>query len=230
MRHLEPSFSLSRLQRGIPSTKCETDDRDFWRAIRERHPFALTFARGPRPLFQVDLPRRINENKMTPQSGFPNSKLAPILPSKFRLSFLRRQTSTVVPEPPRDNPPPHQQPQLQLPEFTFRRNELHHHHTHPRSHHHSLPYTPRIYLHTPQCELVGETPPPPSRHINYRRMSCPTTPTQSTANSSMHLPVSAEPSAATSTRASLMSVATDSLALESRLQNVLGVDRRSDCI
>src|SRR5205814_3752064 len=115
-------------------------------------------------------------------------------------------------------------------EFTFQRNHQHHHHTYPRSHHHSLTCTPRVYLHTPQWELDGAISPPPSRRLDYRRMSLPTTPNPSTVNSAMHLPVSVESSAATSTRASLMSIATDSLALGSRLENVLVVDRRSDCI
>lgn len=209
------------------------DGSDFWRAIRERHPFALTFARGPRPSFQVDLPQQINESKMTPRNGFPSSKLAPILPSKIRLSFLRRQPSTLVsqppPPPPADNHP-HQQPSLQLPEFTFRQNDLHHHHTYPRSHHHSLTYTPRVYLHTPQRELDSDTSPPPSRRLDFRRMSLPTIPNPSTVNSAMHMPVSVESSAATSPRASLMSIATNSLALESRIESVLDVERISDCI
>jgi hypothetical protein len=232
VRHLEQSSSLSRLQRGPTRIDDRADSSDFWRAIRERHPFALTFARGPRPSFQDDLPRQINECKMTPRNGFPSSKLAPILPSKIRLSFLRRQPSTSVSQPsppPADNPFRQQQPLLQLPEFTFRRNDLYPHHTYPRSHH-SLTYTPRVYLRTPQWELDGDTSTPPSRRLNYRRFSLPTTPNPSMVNSAMHMPVSVESSVVTSARASLMSIGIDSLALGSRLESVLGVDKRSDCI
>ena len=57
VHHLEQSFSLSRLQRGPTPTDDMANGSDFWRAIRERHPFALTFARGPRPSFQVRSPR-----------------------------------------------------------------------------------------------------------------------------------------------------------------------------
>ena len=230
VHHSEQSFSLLRLQRGPTPKDYRADDSDFWRAIRERHPFALTFARGPRPSFQIDLPQCINECKMTPRNGFPSSKLAPILPSKIRLSFLRRQPSTSAGQLPPDNPSHQQQPSLQLPEFAFRRNDPHHHQTYPRSHHLSLTFTPRVYLHAPQWELDGDTSPPPSRELNYRRMSLPTAPIPSTVNSAMHIPVSVESSAATSTRASLMSIATNSLALGSRLESVLDIERRSDYI
>lgn len=60
-------------------------------------------------------------------------------------------------------------------------------------------------------------------------MSLPATPSPSTVNSAMHMPVSVE-SSATSTRASLMSIATNSLALGSRLESALDVERRSDYI
>jgi hypothetical protein len=232
VHHLEQSFSLLRSQRGPTPTDDMADSSDFWRAIRERHPCALTFARGPRPSLEIDLPEQINGSKMTPRNGFPSSKLAPILPSKFRLSFLRRQPSTSVsPKPPLDNAPHQRQTSLQLPEFTFRRNHLHHYHTYPRSHHHSLTYIPRVYFHTSQLEFNGDTSPPPSRGLNYhRRMSLPTIFNPLTVNSAMHMCVSVESSAVTSTRASLMSIVTDSLALGSRLESVLDVERGSDCI
>ena len=168
---------------------------------------------------------------MTPRNGFPSSKLAPILPSKFRLSFLRRQPSTSASlQPPLDNSPHRGQPSLQLPGLSFRRNHLHHYHTYPRSHHHSLTYIPRIYLHTSQWEFDGDTSPPPSRGLNYRRMSLPATFNPSIVNSALHMCVSVESSVVTSTRASLMSIVTDSLALGSRLESVLDVERGSDCI
>src|SRR5271170_7789343 len=111
-------FFIVEITKGYIAEFEQTDLRDFWRAIKERHPFALTFAHGPRlprPTTQENV-----ESKMTPQCRFPMSKLSPILPSNIRLSFVCRQpsTSTLQIPPP---VPSQQTPPLQLPEFAFRR-------------------------------------------------------------------------------------------------------------
>jgi hypothetical protein len=192
-------------------------DRDFWRALKERHPFALTFARGPRTRTSALIePEIANESKV----GFPRHTLSPVLTSKLRLSFLHR---------PRPQKPIHSatistpEPPLQLPELPFRRNDIRIHHQHnsfPRSHQNrrSSISSPRVYLHTPQRELDRqETRPPPSRRSYGRRLSLPTTPSPA-VNSAMHMPVSVESFSPPSTRASLRSIANDSLALGNVLE------------
>jgi hypothetical protein len=75
-----------------------------------------------------------------------------------------------------------------------------------------------VYLHTPQRELEKqESRPPPSRRSYMRRFSLPTNP-QPAANSASHMPVSVESFSPPSTRASLRSIATESLALGNVLE------------
>lgn len=60
-------------------------------------------------------------------------------------------------------------------------------------------------------------------------MSLPSTDSNPVITSVMPMPVSVESSAATSTRASLMSILTESLDLESYLESILGGETRPDC-
>lgn len=192
--------------------------------MKERHPFALTFARGPRTTSGFVESQLGNESKV----GFTHHRLSPVFTSKLPLSFLRRShpaqsthtaTTVVTPEPP-----------LQLPELPFRRNEIrlhHHHNSFPRSHqtHRSSTASPRVYLHTPQRELERqESRPPPSRRSYGRRLSLPTTSHPPVVDSALQMPVSVESFSPPSTRASLRSIATDSLALGNVLEKA-HVDR-----
>jgi hypothetical protein len=145
------------------------------------------------------------------------SKLAPILPSKIRLSFLRRQ-SAVRTEPSPRNDSVRTPTFSQFSEMTIRRNNPQvQHNTFPRSHSHSqqLTYAPRIYLHTPQRELERNN----STNENWNRRSLPTT--RGAVSLTMDMPVCIDSSPPTSARASLRTIATDSLALESQLESVL---------
>lgn len=189
--------------------------------MKERHPFALTFAIGPRTRTSVLIEQELgNESKV----NFARPRLSPILTSKFRLSFLRRSHRPQVgPTGTTDTP----DPPLQLPELPFHRNETRIHHQYdsfPRSHQNrrSTTSSPRVYLHTPQRELDGQTsPPPPSRRHYGRRLSLPTTP-HPAVNSNLHMPASVESYSPPSTRASLKSIATNSLALGSVLERAQG--------
>jgi len=203
--HSESSFSLSKLLKGTLLQGFGADNRDFWRAMRERHPFALTLARGPRKMNTST----VELTKMTPKGGWPTSKLAPILPSRLRFSFMPQSSSDVL-EQQGSTPTS----SSQLSEFGAVRSDRKtvYCNTYPPTnyHRHSL-NAPRVYLHTPTWELE-------ERNEKRRRMSLPTTP-NTALNSAMHMPVSAGSSSTPpSTRASLLSIATNSLALESRLQ------------
>lgn len=196
--------------------------RDFWRAIKERHPFALIFARRPRDPHST-LHNNNENDKMTPRSGFPTSKLASIVPSKPRFSFLRRQSSTRTST--LQSPPSTSElltSPTQTSEFAFRgddfrihhHNRHNHHHTFPRSHS-SLSYTPRVYSHTPPLKLDNVSGSTTTTKNSVHRLSLPST-------SAIHIPVSVESSSvATSTRISLISVAADMLALGRRLESAL---------
>lgn len=217
-------FFIVEITKGYQAPhEVESDIRDFWRALKERHPFALSIARGPK--------KPSKSTTSTSQSKrssfgfrFPLHKLPPILPSRIRDSLLRRQST---PQPligttaAATTPTLAESPTIQLPEFAFRRPDLDQvHHTFPRSQ-----SAPRVYLHTPQWEIDGTPPPPPSAR-EFRRFSLPSTiaPASSLAvNSAMHIPVSAPSSAMSSTRISLLSVATDSLALGSKLESCVDV-------
>jgi hypothetical protein len=160
---------------------------------------------------------------MSSRSGFPKHKVARLSRPKLSFSFLRRQSAQFPIVAHTNNAT--SVPPLQFPEYSIRRDYLRpsHHNSYPRSHHarHSVSYSPGIYLHTPQRELDGWCPP---RYYG-RRLSLPTTPNP-LLNSALHMPVSVELFATptTSTRASLRSVATDSLALGSHLEKVQGRD------
>jgi hypothetical protein len=223
VRPLVPSFSPSRLQKGTTSLYPSrvSDVRDFWRALKERHPFALSIARGPKKPRTSATPTS-NPNKLSLSLGFPLGKLPPILPSRLRLSFLNRQSSTpLTPQPligtTAVTPTASSSPPIQLPELAFRRTDLENpYHTFPRSQ-----LSPRIYLHSPQWEIDG-TPPPSSATRDTHRYSLPNTvvPSPLGVNSAMHMPVSVSGSSVVSSaRISLLSVATDSLALGSKLES-----------
>lgn len=185
--------------------------------MKERHPFALGIARGPKNPPATTI-RTSHPKKLSFSLGFPLGKLPPILPSRLRLSFLR-QSST--PQPligTTAATPTTQSPTIQLPELAFRRTDLENpYHTFPRSQ-----STPRVYLHTPLWEIDGT--PPSSSARDFRRLSLPNTvvPSAMGVNSTLHMPVSVEGSAVSSTRVSLLSVATDSLALGSKLESCVG--------
>ena len=207
-------FFVVELTKGYDILDAGSDNSDFWRALKERHPFALTFARGPRTRNPA-----LTESEAANESKVGISRQT-ALPFKLRFSFLRRprtqnsnQTETeITPEP-----------QLQLPELSFRRNDIRvhqHHNSFPRSYQkrRSSTSSPRVYLHTPQRELEKlESRPPPSRRSYMRRFSLPTNP-QPAANSAPHMPVSVESFSPPSTRASLRSIATESLALGNVLE------------
>jgi hypothetical protein len=161
---------------------------------------------------------------MNPRSGFPKHKVTRMTPPKLSFSFFRRQPAKFPTVDRASNATP--VPPLQFPEYSIRRDYLRppHHNSYPRSHHarHSVSYSPGIYLHTPQRELDGWCPP----GYYARRLSLPTTPNP-LLNSALHMPVSVESfvvTPTTSTRASLRSIATDSLALGSHLEKVQGRD------
>ena|SRR5277367_6238134 len=209
--------------------KGRVDDSDFWRALKERHPFALTFARGPRstgPKSPMMSP--VKEEQRTRQRiSFPQIKLAPILPSrKIRLSFLRRQPSSSTTFPPSGTPTP----LLQLPQYTYPRNDLRiHHHTYPSRQHQSWDHAPRIYLHTPTWELPGE-----EGRAARRRLSLPSQPSPRTVVGHVGPEIAerrgggeGERSENSSTRVSLLSIATDSLALQSVLDGRKGSEEGS---
>src|SRR5271170_915196 len=159
----------------LPS-EIRADDRDFWRALKERHPFALTFARGPRSSTGTTSPMLSpikSEHRPRQRISFPQMKPAPIRPSRrIRLSFLRRQPSISHPLPPPTAPTP----PFQLPQYTYPHNDLRmHHHTYPRTPHQSWNYTPRIYLHTPTWELSGEEGSEARRRLSLPSQLSPTT-------------------------------------------------------
>jgi hypothetical protein len=206
-------------------SEIRADGRDFWRALKERHPFALTFARGPRSSTGTTSPMLSpikSEHRPRQRISFPHMKLAPILPSRrIRLSFLRRQPSISHPLPPPTAPTP----PLQLPQYTYPHNDLRmHHHTYPHTHHQSWNYTPRIYLHTPTWQLSGE-----GGREARRRLSLPSQPSPTTLGGG-HVGDEMrgrngdgrEGSRDSSTRVSLLSIATDSLALQSVLDGRKG--------
>jgi len=193
--------------------------------LKERHPFALTFARGPRSTRETTSPILSpvkQEYWSRHRVSLPQTKLAPILPARrIRLSFLRRQPSTSHPNShPTQTPTP---PPLQLPQYTYPRNDVRfHHNTFPRSEHQSGNYTPRIYLHTPTWELQTEA----GREAR-RRLSLPSQPVVTQCSAQTVVPAgegelvpgetSGPGSGVSSTRVSLLSIATDSLALQSVL-------------
>ena len=183
---------------------------DFWRALKERHPFALTFARGPRK------GRGASEVKDMGPVVYPSARLPPILPNRISFSFIRRQSSKPQQSPTRPGSLISNL-SLQSPELSHQRNSqrLIHNHTFPRSYYqNSASNSPRIYLHTPQCEIDGD-----ERIIREyrRRMSLPS-PRTLRSFPSRSVPGSRESSTPTSARASLRSMATDVLVLESRLE------------
>ena len=181
--------------------------RDFWRALKERHPFTFSIARGPNnPSNSTAATSRLK--KLSFSLGFPLGKLPPILPSRIRLSFLHSESSTPLGTGVATTPTL-PCPYVEFPELAVRRTDLENpYHTFPRSQ-----WTPRIYLHTPQWEIDG-TPPP----RDFRRHSLPSM-SPSPVNSANHIPVGVGSSAISSARVSLLSVATDSLALESKLES-----------
>ena len=175
--------------------------------MKERHPFALPLARGPRkPLAQFE-PKKTKRRFLSP-------RLPPILPTRIRFSFIWKQ-STRSPEAirPMSATP---EPTIQFPPLAHQLNiGPSYYSTFPRSH---SPDRPRVYLHTPQCEIdrdeniireyrqrMSLPPVAPSRYYLLPRNAPAPSPTGSLTPPS--------------TSASLRNIATDTLDLESRLEH-----------
>ena len=151
----------------------------------------------------------MSPGRKTAIKRFPSARLPPILPSRLSFSFIRRQSSRshdesiqptmVPPEPPQVPPPSHHQNSTRHP----------HHTTFPR---HPLANSPRIYLHTPLCEIDGDEA---VVRAYRRRMSLPSvSPTRYCPPKSA--PAAVGSAAPSSTRVSLRSAGTDSFALRGR--------------
>jgi hypothetical protein len=125
--------SSSKSQRGtLPPFP---HNSDFWRAMKERHPFALTFARGPR-----------NSTSRPKPKAAPSTPRTPIFPPRISKSFLRGHAST--PSSSRSC----NIDSLALPDLA-----------HPSNrdlwlHHNTFPRRAPVYLHTPKRDLESQRP------------------------------------------------------------------------
>lgn len=205
-------FFVVEITKGYELLRNTVNSSDVWQALKERRPAPLGFSydqQRPPP----EIVERHNGDDGNQRSTFLPLKLGPILPSKIRLSFPHRQSINIQP----DEPAPSPSPILRLPEFSFLQNDLRmtHHASFPRAHH-SLTSAPRACLHNPRRELEMDATVDSSDYL--KMMSLPLTP-NATINSPVHRPIGDESSTATSTRASLISVVTDSLVLGSLLES-----------
>jgi hypothetical protein len=133
-----------------------TNSSDFWRAIKERHPSALTIARRPR------ISR--GDPLKSPDSYLTN-RAVPDLPPRIKTSFLRRHTSSPSSSSlaNRTSDAPHELLELPFRGAQFRIL----HNTFPRTQHQ---FQANMYLHTPKRESEF---PELSTLSKYRRMLLP---------------------------------------------------------
>ena len=212
-------FFIVEITKRYKAKNTFVNESDFWRAIRERHPFALAISRGPQsgPQHVRSLPHKYIAQNIAWRSGPSAIKLLPTLPSRIRLPFPSRGPSQSV-LPAIYNRPPTLTTQVALehPDVNTLNDlsTMNHYHTFPRLY----PLSSPVYLHTPDWELSGNAS-SPSR--SSETMSLPIISNPSLAMNSttlIHGPLNSS-SAATPTR-SLVSIATDSFVLEVRVDRV----------
>lgn len=127
---------------------------DFWRAIKERHPFALTITRRP---------RISRANPLKSLDGYHTNRVVPDLPPRIKTSFLHRHASSPSSSSLANgtSDAPHQLLELPFHGDRFLDN------TFPRTQHQ---FQANMYLHTPKRESEF---PKLCTLSKYRRMLLP---------------------------------------------------------